>query len=324
MRYYAISITDDLGNAVPVGPFPDRTPQFTSYVNNQNIGGALNVIMDLQVFTWDESVGASYVQVSGISLQDISQANNLNGMNIKIYGGMKKGLPLANPDQSGLLLTGSIQQAFGNWQGTLQTLDMIIVQGFGTADGPKNLVLNWQTGTFMGDAVAQTLLAAFPGYTVAVQIDPRLILAIETQPAPFQSVGQLAVWLNQMSREIIGGDYQGIKITAREKEFFIFDGSSPTIPKQISAFDLIGQPTWMGAGQVNFKVVMRHDLQVSDFILMPKQTLQLTTSASVSQARNKSAFQGVFQIRSLRHVGNFRQKDANSWATVVDAVVIAA
>lgn len=321
MRYYAVEITDDSGNVVPVGPF-STLPQFTSFVNDRNIPGALNIILDLPVFNWDTSMGASLVQIHGISLQDISQATNLNGMNIKVYGGMQKGLPLANPKQAGLLLEGVIQQAFGNWQGTSQSLDMIIVSGFGSADAPKNIMLNWATNQFLGDAVTQALNTAFPDFTVTVNINSNLILAIEPQPAPFQTVGQLATYLNSMSREIIGGDYQGVKLTAREKEFVLYDGTSPTDPIQISALDLIGQPTWIAPGTMVFKAVMRNDLQVGDYILMPKQTLQLTTSASVSQARNKSAFQGTFQISQLRHVGNFRQRDANSWSTVVNAVVI--
>lgn len=320
MRFYAIEITDADGKAVKVGPFPS-SPQFTSFANGRNIPGALNVVMDLPVCEWDTPMGGVYVQIHGISLQDISQATNLNGMNIKIYGGMQKGLPLANPKQAGLLLAGVIQQAFGNWQGTSQTLDMIIVPGFGSSSNPKNIVLNWATNQFLGDAITDALNTAFPDYTVTVNINPQLVLSLEPQIAPFQTVSQFAVYVNDMSRKIIGNDYQGVKIASREKEFFIYDGTSPTDPIQISAFDLIGQPTWIDAGTVVFKCVMRNDLQLGDYILMPKQTLQVTTAASVSQARNKSVFQGLFRVSQVRHIGNFRQRDANSWVTVVNAVV---
>lgn len=319
MRYYAISITDASGKPIPVGPFA-TAPQFTSFVNGQTLQGALNVDMDLPVFNWDTPMGGSLLRIWGVDLKNISQASNLNGANIQISGGMQKGLPLANPKQSGLLLDGVIQQAFGNWQGTQQSLDLIITAGFGTQKTPKNIVLNWQTGTPMAQAVALALDTAFPDYKINISISDKLILTTETQPAVFENIGQFASYLNSISAAIIGGTYQGVKLTSRNKEFFLYDGTSLTTPIDIQFTDLIGQPTWIDFGTVQFKTAMRADLQVGDFIRMPPGQ-QTILAASFSQYRDKSVFQGVFQVSQLRHIGNFRQRDANSWVTVINAVV---
>jgi hypothetical protein len=67
---------------------------------------------------------------------------------IQVFGGMSKGLPLANAVQSGLLMDGTIQQAWGNWQGTEQNINFVAQANssrsgnFGTPDSPVNLVLN--------------------------------------------------------------------------------------------------------------------------------------------------------------------------------------
>ena len=36
--------------------------------------------------------------------------------------------------------------------------------------------------------------------------------------------------------------------------------------------------------------------------------------------RNSLVFQGQFTVAKVRHVGNFRQPDAASWITIIDAV----
>src|ERR1700752_2385438 len=119
MRFYDIKITDPKSGKL--------IQQFTSLNTlGQTIPGALNVELDIPVFRMAEPAGAAYVRVWGISIKDIGQAFDLNGKNIEVSAGMAKGLPLANPKQSGLILQGTIQQAFGNWQGFDQTLDFVV------------------------------------------------------------------------------------------------------------------------------------------------------------------------------------------------------
>ena len=106
MRFYRIEI--DGGSTV-----------FTSYANGQNIQGALQVELDIPVAAMHSPDNAgAFVKIWGVPLSMISQANNLNFKGIKVYGGFQKGLPLANPKQSGFLVRGFISQSFGNWQGT--------------------------------------------------------------------------------------------------------------------------------------------------------------------------------------------------------------
>lgn len=310
MRYYTAIISDpDTGEEIR--RYTSLTP---TGINNPS---ALNVELDIPVYTVDAPVGAAFLKVWGISIKDIGAAFDLNQKTIKIYAGMSAGLPLSNPEQAGLILQGQVQQAFGNWQDTSQSIDLIINADGGTAQVPKNIVLNWKKGLSLAQAISSTLGVAFPSYTATIDIDEKLILN-QDEVGYFETITQFAQYIKTVSQNILKGTYQGVSIVIKEKEFVVFDGSSQEDPLEIAFTDLIGQPTWIGLGQLQFKCVMRADLLVSDFVRLP-QGQAVTTAQSYSQFRNQTDFQGTFQIDAIRHIGNFRQPDAASWVTVFNA-----
>lgn len=323
MRYYKIIITNPTTGQVVVPPGFDRLlggATYTSFVNNQTLPNAWNVILDIPVTPFAAPAGAAYIQVWGISLAEISQAHDLNGKNIQVFGGMQKGLPLANPKQAGLLAEGTIIQAFGNWLGTDQTLDLILTPPFGTIEKPANITMQWPPNTKFADGIRATLSTAFPGYTINVNISSSLVRAGAT-PGFYQTLGQFAQYLESASRQINRSpDYLGIQITSQGKTINVVDGTVKPKPKQLAFQDLIGQPTWIGLNTINFKTVMRADIAVNDLITFPPGILATTTAQSSSQFRDKSAFQGTFLVSSVRHVGNFRQADGASWVSVFDVV----
>ena len=287
-------------------------------MNGATIPGALNIDLDIPVVRMAEPMGAAFLRVWGVSVKDISQASDLNGMTIEIYGGMQKGLPLANPEQAGLLLRGTIQQSFGNWQGTSQSVDFIIQGDYGTQASPKNIVLNWKAGQTLGAAAKLALETAFPSpFKVTDNTSPNLVLTTD-EPGYSGTIVQFAQYLQQASQNIVGGTYQGVQLIIKDTSITLYDGTTSTTPIQLQFIDLIGQPTWMQAGTINFKCVMRSDIQVGAYVQLPKGQ-QTILAQSYSQYRNNSAFQGIFQIRQVRHLGNFRQRDASSWVTVFDA-----
>lgn len=277
--------------------------------------GALNIEIDAPVYQFALPMGNDTVRVWGISLQEIKDASNYNKKVMRVYAGMSEGLPLANPAQQGLILEGVINQCFGNWQGTDMTLDFVIVYGIGgTPLEPKNLTLNWQKGLTLGEAVKATLAIAAPSVKCTNTTSANLILN-QDEPGFYYNMAQFAEYVKGVSKHIIGGDYPGVNINFRNNEFFITDGTTKTSPKAVVFTDLIGQPTWLNPNEIQFKTVMRADLNLSDFITLPPG--QVTTAAqSQSQFRDKSIFQGTFQLDQIRHVGSFRQPDAGSWVTI--------
>lgn len=310
MRYYKIDITNLESGTV------ERT--FTSFLHNINLAGALNIEIDMPVSPFATPAGAGLVRIWGISLKDISQSSDFNNKGITVYGGMQKGLPLANPAQSGLLFQGQIYQCYGNWIGTDQTLDFVIQTSTGTIAEPKNLSFNWKKGTKLADAIATTLKAAFPKYKQEIKINDKLVLPSD-QPGYYSTITQFAQYIKQVSQTIIGGDYPGVDMNVTQTTLKVYDGSSPNSPKEISFKDLIGQPTWLDPLTIQYKTVMRADLKIDDYIKFPTNTVAISSAGGRSpQINAKSVFQGTFRIRNVRHVGNFRARDAGAWVTVYD------
>jgi hypothetical protein len=69
---------------------------------------ALNVEWDIPVAPFHSPDGSTFLKIWGLGLADVGNGFDLNGMNIKVFGGMSKGLPLVKHNQSGMLISGSI------------------------------------------------------------------------------------------------------------------------------------------------------------------------------------------------------------------------
>ena len=312
MRYYDILITDPATNQLV------RRYRSQDAFGNA-LMGALNVECDIPEASYDTPAGMAYVKVWGVPLADIAQQTALHGKFCQFYGGMQKGLPLANPKQAGLITQGIIQQPYGNWIGTEMSLDLILAPSTGSPSGPLNIVVNWKAGQLLATALANTLTTAFPGVEQSISISPNLVLSHDA-PGFFQSLTQLARFVRTVSQQIAPSqNYPGVSIVVRDNTLFVYDTPTVAKPKQIEFLDLIGQPTWGDLGTIQFTCVMRADLALGMAIQLPKgPTIQ--TAQSYGQFRS-TAFQGVFTISALRHVGNFRQQDATAWATIVNAVI---
>ena len=342
MRRYEISITDQNGlpkvingsNGQPIfnGTFSSTT------LGGQTIPGALNVEMDLPVSTINSPIGGASLVIYGVGLPLLAQTDNFNPSistngngvpveycNIKISGGMARGLPLAKPSQYGVLLNSQIQQAYGNWQGTHQTLDLIMVAPAGSQNTPYNFSFKCENNAPLEPSIRATLMNVFPNASaININISANLI-AFEQIDAQYFTFGEFATFLSEKSRGILKGSYPGIQISYIENVINVYDYTVPAVaaPIQIEFDDLIGQPTWIGPVALTFKTVMRYDIKVGAKIRMPAKSassgLILTTPASLSQYRNSSIFHGEFFVTMVRHLGIFRQGDANSWVTVIQA-----
>ncbi|MCP3444588.1 hypothetical protein [Bradyrhizobium sp. CCGUVB14] len=314
MRYYRIEI--DGGKTV-----------FTSYLNGQNIRGALQVELDIPIAAFHSPGNAgAFVKVWGIPLSMISQAKDLNFKTIKVYGGFKPGLPLASlaAKQAGLLVQGYISQSFGNWQGTDMSLDLIISPGVPPAEGgpaiqPKNISLNWKKGQNASDAIKAALTTGYPGMTVKVNLNGNLV-APEDSPGIYGGVKAFAEYLFGASKSIINRpDYQGVQISMDGNTINVTDQPNTKV-KDIAFVDLIGQPTWIEPFTIAFKCAMRADITLSDPVRMPKTLIKNTAQAQSSLINQSAAQQGTFLITSVHHYGNFRQHDAYSWVTEFNAI----
>ena len=334
MRFYRIIVSDPSSGQVVTPPGFSAAllggATYTSFVNGKTLPNAWNVELDIPVIDAATSHGFSLARVWGISNAEIAQSNDLNGKNIAIYGGMQKGLPLANPAQSGLLVSGTVFQCFGNNIGLDRTLDFVISPGpasgsspggIGTLKSPKNFTLNWTAGAPLSGPIQTALQTAFPGCTVKVDIDASIVRP-NHEPGFFPTLEQFAQYCRQTSLNIVKTKgYAGVSIVQIGTTINVFDGSAATsgTAKQINFTDLIGQPTWIKSPNISIKTVMRADLAVGSQIKLPQTVVTNSAQANSSLVNQKTSFQGEFKIISLRHVGNFRQSLGDSWVTVIEA-----
>ena len=297
---------------------------FTSFVNGQTVPGALTIEFDIPVVPFHTPQGQASIRIWGIGLGMISQAANLNGAKFSLSAGMQKGLPLANPAQAGVVVSGIVFQAYGNWQGVNQTLDLICYPGV-----DQDVTFNWPKGTSLNAAIQGALSAAFPEYQLTVKIADSLKLSYDSK-GHYDSLLQFAAFIQELTQKIgtplFGAQYPGVQITFTGNAFSVFDNSTAPPPIQLAFQDLIGQPTWMNAATVSFKTVMRSDIAVGNQIQFPqgiKNPYALTTQAAAvpnAPASSKTAFQGTFRVNEVHHFANSRQPDADSWNSTFTAI----
>lgn len=315
MRYYDIVLTT-AGNSKPIR-------QWTSHPNGVFDPGALDVEFDCQVATYATAAQVFTVTIHGISLQDISQAQQFTGMQFSMKGGMQAGLPLANPKQAGLLVAGQVFQSFGNWEGTEMRLDLVITPSTYTLDEPGNITLNWPASQPLSQALKNTFAVAYPNVPLSINVSDQLVQSFaETHFC--STMQELAQCLQSItSGYFLGPTYGGVNITAHNGTIFVWDDSYQPPTVQLTFTDFVGQPTWIESNVMIMKLVMRADLQLGTKVKMPQGLQNLpgivtTTQQSMPSSNNyKTAFQGTFQITELRHLGSYRSADGSAWTTVV-------
>jgi len=337
LRYYDIAIsqpgpgglTYQTGNGLGF-TLGNGGTTFTSLLpNGQTNPNALQVEFDFPVSNVHQPTGQFFARIWGVGLPMIGQASQLAGMDIVIRAGMKKGLPLANPDQSGIILEGSIFQSYGNWIGAEQHIDLVFNSNESVPD--VKFSSYWNPGTPAIDFITRTLNASFPGFAVV----PNIIATLTPPSSAFffyQDFTAFAQWVEEYTQKI-GAQWSGnplypgvrMRLRSSSKKIYVFD--NPDQNHNIAFQDLIGQPTWIGPNQMNFKTVLRADIDVGNSITFPQGVQQpfaitATQTSPGAPASSKTVFQGMFEVNKIHHFANFRQPDSMSWNTTFDVSAI--
>lgn len=311
MRYYDIQVTRQDGTTALA---------FSTLVNGATNGSALQVDVDAFYYTTASPTIAASVKIWGVGLDMIGQAANYNGMTLTMKGGMSAGLPLANPAQQGIIAQGLIQQAFGNWVMTNQWIEFIVLgTGQQTADQKLNISNTWKKGQKLADAIKQTLAVSCPHLKVITHISDNLVLG-EDDTNVSHSLVDYAQYLQRVSQPLLNDpSYTGVNVAIGDGTFTVNDFTQAGgTPKTIAIQDLVGQPTWIDPNTIQVMTVMRGDINIFDQIALPKTQITTAPQDPNTPLKDKSIFQGNFNVYAIHHVGSSRQPDANSWATIYD------
>jgi len=353
MRYYSLSIQTPIGLLYQIDPnglgfslsTADKGATFSSVwtprqTTNSALWGkpnlnALNVSIDLPVYMGHEPQGGALLRIWGLGIKTISQAWNLNPVNGKfntftLRAGMSKGLPLANPNQSNIIAQGQIWQAFGNWQGTEQTLDIIVYPGAPPDNSGTPISWNWPKGTTLQSALTQVLGQAFAGYSTSVNITT--LIAPSDQKGIYRNIyaffKHLQRYTQKLGTQTEGSSYTGVTFAFVGNVLKVFDGTVSTTPKALAFQDFVGQPTWIDVNTIIFPTVMRGDIGIGDYVTFPTGVLlpyALTTPGAAypnAPAASSATFKGQFRVTEMHHYGMSAQPDAESWNTTFTAISV--
>lgn len=323
MRYYDISITQQ-GSTTPL-------LSFTSHPGGVADPGALNVEFDMPFLAYGTPNGGQTLRIEGVPLQILQQSYQLASQPennkytfITMKGGMQAGLPLNNPAQAGIILQGMIFQAYGNWQGTDMSLDLVILPAQFTLDNPGNFVLHWDKGVQLSTALQQCLSTAYPSLQISINIGSQYVNNSGVGYHTAATLDELSAWLFDFTDT----NFQSpVSIAIQKNVVMVYDKSynpSPTV--QLNFNDFLGQPTWVNVNQLQINTVMRADIQIGTIITLPSGLQNApgfvtTTAASLpSSLKYQSSFQGNFQVIGVRMIGNFRSSDSTNWSTIITCV----
>ncbi|GJH02275.1 hypothetical protein [Paraburkholderia terrae] len=377
-RYYAVRISDPKTNEILVANLYGK-PGFSRVPNGPNVwtycslyaGGkpstyassnanAQQITFDIHAGFLDTPIQNGLLQIDGVTLQEISQGANLTGLNIAVYGGMAKGLPLANPNQIGRLCAGQILNMWGNWIGVDQYLAIVIQAGGSNSNAnqttgniatintpaipntnrkPGYLVFTWEKGQSLVDALTHCLQTYYPQYGISGSISPNLVWTDGIVcMRPFAKLSQLAQFVREASLNMIGGyapdltQYMGVRMSLQGNMIYLQDGTTPTKPKTIYVTDLVGQPTYNEPFQIQLTCVLRGDIKAGDYVTIPQGQLNIGQGAQVgyvsppplsaaNTAKSNIAFTGSYLVLDVQHYGTSRNPDWNAWVTTLDLLV---
>lgn len=349
MRYYDIRFTDPDGNLLKKFGFArfGYDTNYTTHIENRFLTGALNIEFNIPQGPYATPQQGSWLRIWGVPLEELANSKILGPDDSKLCGitiraGMKKGLPLANPAYAGVIADGSIFRPFGNWEGTNQTLEMVLLPAVGSLNGQTvSLTFNCAANASVADAIKQAL-STLSNYTSEVFISDEIKFNYPILNAPYTTLNQFAAAMLKLSlqqqfqgiKPLGGGKYGGIQFRIIGKKITVYDGTKDygantyANPKVIELERFIGQPTWNGPNSINFKLVMCADINVGDYVQLPT-TLAIpyvlsTPGASVPGApsRNSLTFKGRFVIINVRHIGNSRNPSADAWTTSFNATYL--
>jgi hypothetical protein len=342
MRYYDLVTEPTTANGTilqtPSGNLPANGAKsrglgrrWTSFPSGSFDAQAQDIVFDLQISPGHTPSGGTVISVHGVSIEDLRQAKDFSGSALTLSAGMKGGMPLsANQPAPSQLVTATVFGAFGNWQGTEQTLDLVIVPSTYTLENPGNIVFNWQPGQSFESAITQTLKVARPNATITLRVNT---LLMTDQPIlhAVRTANGLSHFVHELTRHnsALGPDYPGVSLYFNGSEITVTDYSSSVGPVIALKFDdLIGQPTWLEPPTLTINTTMRADIKVGSFITLPQGDISgpgavltaPTSHAAALQNANQLTFNGQFIVTALRAVGQFRGLDADDWITVIQAV----
>ena len=318
MRFYDLQLIDTSGT------IPRIVKRWQSHPAGKFDPGALLIEFDIIVTAYATPAGGQQVSVYGVSREDMNQWQQFTGLQLALYGGMAAGLPLANPTQQGLLMSGIVFQSWGTWEGTEMKLDFIVLPDEFYIGNPANLVLNWLANTPLAPALYNALSIAYPQFPILMngQTGGTLTNIVQSndEHKPAANLSIFSLWLLERTTAL----GHPVNIVIQSGKIHVFDDTYKPKPTQLQFADFVGQPTWISPNVMQVKTILRADIIISSQILMPVGMQNapgfiLQQGNTLAGWKYQSSFKGAFNvIEGMRHIGNYKAHEGAAWATLLN------
>lgn len=351
MRFYELILWDKSNKLFRFAAMGSAAPDvsLTSHIGDRWLPGAAQ--FDFEIMRAGNAyrpatMPDSWIRIWGISLEEISQAADLQGFKVQLRGGLKKGLPLAKPEQIAILGSGVVNKPFGNWIGNEMTLEFVIHWSEESQQldlKPLNIVWRWPANSSLKASIEDALRVPFPDAKIDIRIADDQLKLDNDENDLASNITQFAQQVRDRTRHpkfkkiptLSGGDYEGVTVDPpHNKVIRVYDGTQPddqrkggslSNPIEIMGNELIGQPTWVGPYTITVTCPLRGDISPGDFIKLP-DNLRVPFAITHPNAaypgtasRFSSTFKGTFTVTGVRHIGSSRQSNAAAWATTITA-----
>lgn len=358
MRYYKLEFIDPKTNASPAS-LPPIYSTFESHPNNLYNPACPEISFDCLITQGNVAQNPFHITLHNVPKEMLGKARDFNSLNVNLYAGFKSGLPLANPDQAGLIVSGTVQGCFGNWAGTNLTMDFLVnplqysgspylnlsAQVYSTTAQPYTFKWDPNAGNTFIQALTQFFSNNF-GYTCQGTLDANnewnlnqmppfkiifttfdrfckeLQTVTQSQNAPNKEAPD-----NKANKSLVGNfqPYFGVllSMSMTSGTIYAWDGTAPaTSELSLKVQEFIGQPTWISAsGVIQSMHPMRSDIHVTQSIAYPKN-ISIIVPAQFTTASQYAYFNGEnleLYVQKVRHVGRYRDPNPNAWVTYIDA-----
>lgn len=349
MRWYFIKFTDTQYSTTDIKQIPNFITEYGSAEKTQslfnpsgaNLAGALEVVFDIEVGTFDMMNPDSSIKIMNPPLAVFQNASAYQGMQCEIYGGFASfngsGLPLSKPQQSGLLARGLVVISYGSYVGADMSLDIVLSAPLSSttnnlANDDKRNKFNfiWNKDKSLEDALKETFEPnGITNIKVNLQSPIDLqdnVIAIRSNDIrsfarQFRSSTQSIMQTTDKPTYIGGlGVWQPDPNTLE-----VIDYRKQIKDIQIAQEDIIGQPTMaFTKGMLSVQSVhpLRADIVLANNTITlnaPSDRFTLNQGQSLFPVKPLLLSNQKLIVQKIRHVGKFRDPSHQSWCTIIES-----
>lgn len=301
---------------------------FTEIYTTKDNPSPLHIEFNIQSFNASSAEVPGFIRVYNLPLKWFSNSKQYIGKNLKLFAGWHQS-NYVNKLGYGMVLNDLIVNAtITNIQADFSTINPSVFIYFNPNKDDK-IQAKIEKKKQVAEAVIQVAKNGMFGAEIKKGMEKFTNWKIEISPVIAAKINGGQTWtlsvssLDQLIHEIRRQKGIFVEADTTNKKFTLTDSEGTTIPlgvKLLKASEIIIQPELDNAGmELTTTIRLRPDLAMNQLVMfmgaLPVGASVLTSNmAGISYTLFT---QGIYKIKSVSHLGNFYNEDAQAWATTL-------